>query len=457
MDHDRMLKPQRFDPAAIPEKKRLAGERWTARLFNGFHQEALPVVRRSAFDETEHPEYRIALLQALVRWHERMAEPRPEPTAHDVDVLIVSDLSLPGGTTASNAADVAALRGAGLTVALFHHPSYDLDSVRGPNPKIRALAAGDDGVALVRRRDGVRARLTIVRFPPCMTRLVDELPDVSSGRTVLVVNQAPFYYYGATPQRRSWRVPDVHEQLRSWLGDHTWYCASPAIRAVLTEHHREETAGIDIAAEYWYDITDPDRWAAAAPERPRPGPIRIGRHSRDSKLKWPSTAAALLACYPRSDDFAIAVLGGAEAPRKLLGELPGNWTVREFDAQPVEDFLAGIDVFVYHLADDGIEAFGRAPLEAMAAGVPCVLDPRLEATFGDAAVYAQPAEVENTVRALVADRTAYDAQVRRGLEKVRDSFSPDHLVRQVRSLLPPPPRRSRLSRLWSRGEPEAGR
>lgn len=459
MDHDRILEPQYFDPA-IPEKKRLAGARWTSRLFKGFRKEALKVVKRSADDETEHPAYRIALLQALVRWHEREAKPRPEPTAHDVDVLIVSDLSLPGGTTASNAADLSALREAGLTVALLHHPSYDLDGVRGTNAKILALAAEDDGVRFVRSRDRVRARLTIVRFPPCMTRLVDERPEVESGRTVLVVNQAPYYYYGAEPQRRSWRVPEVHEQLSSWLGEHTWHCASPVIAELLATRHSDETAAIDIAAEHWHDITDPAHWAANAPERPRTGPVRIGRHSRDSKLKWPSSAADLLACFPTSDDFSVTVLGGADTPRKLLGELPANWTVHEFDALPVEDFLAAIDVFVYHLADDGIEAFGRAPMEAMAAGVPCVLDPRLEPTFGDAALYAVPEAAERTVRQLVADREAYAAQVQRGLAKVRESFSGDHLVRQVQSLIAeaaPEPRRGLISRLRSRGEQATGR
>ncbi|MFG3343186.1 glycosyltransferase [Glycomyces sp. NPDC048151] len=444
-----MPKPVRFDHAAIPDRKRLAGIRWTARLFNGFHQEALAVIKRSVGDESEIPEYRIALLQALVKWHERRAEPRPEPTVHDVDVLIVSDLSLPGGTTASNAADVAALRKAGLTVALFHQPGYELDAVRGVNAKIRALGS-DEGVRFVGRRDRVRARLTVVRFPPCATRLADELPEVESGRTVLVVNQAPYYYYGDEPKRRSWRVPEVHQQLQSWLGEHTWYCASPVVKELLTTWHRDETDGIDIAEEYWYDITDPAGWAEDAPARPRPGPIRIGRHSRDSKLKWPSDAANLRACYPGSDDFAITVLGGAEAPRRLLGELPGNWTALEFDEVPVEEFLAGIDVFVYHLADDGIEAFGRAPLEAMAAGVPCLLDPRLEPTFGDAALYPAPEDVERTARELVADQAAYDAQVLRGLEKVRGSFSDERLVGQVRSLMAPAPRLSRIARRWGR-------
>ncbi|GAA2144359.1 glycosyltransferase [Glycomyces algeriensis] len=454
-----MPAPQSFDPE-IPEKKRLAGARWTSRLFRGFHKESLKVLKRSADDETEHPAYRIALLQALVRWHELQAKRRPEPTAHDVDVLIVSDLSLPGGTTASNAADLCALREAGLTVALLHHPSYELDALRGINAKILALAAEDDGVHLVRSRDRVRARLTIVRFPPCMTRLVDQRPEITSDRTVLVVNQAPYYYYGAEPQRRSWRVPEVHEQLTSWLGDHTWFCASPVIADLLATRHADETAAIDISAEYWYDVTDPARWNADALERPRSGPIRIGRHSRDSKLKWPSSPQDLLGCFPASDDFSVTVLGGADTPRRLLGELPANWTVHEFDALPVEEFLAEIDVFVYHLADDGIEAFGRAPMEAMAAGVPCVLDPRLEPTFGDAALYAEPEALEAVVRELVADPEAYAAQANRGLEKVRDSFSGTHLVRQVRSLIAeaaPEARRGLISRLRSRGERAAGR
>ncbi|HYN46630.1 MAG TPA: glycosyltransferase, partial [Allosphingosinicella sp.] len=61
-----------------------------------------------------------------------------------------------------------------------------------------------------------------------------------------------------------------------------------------------------------------------------------------------------------------------------------------------------------------IEEFGRAPMEAMAMGVPVILPPEFEPTFGPAALYAAPEGVWPLVEQLWRDRAAWEARVAAG-------------------------------------------
>jgi glycosyltransferase involved in cell wall biosynthesis len=266
-----------------------------------------------------------------------------------------------------------------------------------------------------------------------MGRLLDDLPAIDTGRTVLLVNQVPFTFYDADGGRRAqWDPQAVHATLQGWLGDHTWYPIGPEVRATLERHHGDALDGIDIADEYWYEIIDIGDWLRPG-SRPgmREGAVRIGRHARDAPLKWPETAERILACYPASPEFEVHLLGGVETPRGILGSLPDNWVDHPFGSVPARDFLHGLDFLVYFIADDCVEAFGRSPLEAMAAGVPCVMDPRFEPLFGEAAIYCPPQEVASVIRKVIDEPGAYEAQVARALQKIEADFSPAALVQRM--------------------------
>ncbi|WP_194202123.1 glycosyltransferase family protein, partial [Glycomyces albidus] len=422
----------RAAPGRLPARKLRPLRRWTARLNHGFSATALPEMYRYVHNEQGTYLFRAAMLEAIVDWRDTRRRERSEPLRGRFDIVLVSNLNLLGGTTASNAEEIKAYRDAGLTVGLIHHPVYEWNVARDVNPKITELLG--ESVVMLRPGDEVDCDLMVIRFPPLLMRLMDDAPDVKPAKTVLLVNQTPFEAYGPDGAGRhfSWDVATVRDNLRSWVGDSTWYAIGPSVRDALERHHGAEMAGVDLADEYWYGCLDPDVWRRDG-VREADGTIRIGRHSRDHTLKWQTIAEDLRATYPDAEDIEVHVLGGTGAPERVLGRLPGNWTGHPFGSVPPEAFLHGLDVAVYFTAEEYVEAFGRSPMEAMAAGLPCVLPPRFEPLFGDGGVYCEPEEVEAVVRALM-EPDRYREQSARSLATVRERFSHQALLLRVAAL-----------------------
>ncbi len=72
-----------------------------------------------------------------------------------------------------------------------------------------------------------------------------------------------------------------------------------------------------------------------------------------------------------------------------------------------------------HVPDpDYIEEFGRAPMEAMAVGVPVILSPEFAPTFGPAALYADPEAIWPLVERLWRDRAFWEGRVAAGRDFV---------------------------------------
>ncbi|SDL05711.1 Glycosyltransferase involved in cell wall bisynthesis [Glycomyces sambucus] len=428
-------KPAEQDLGQVTSSRRRLLAKLGARLEHGFSTEAAPELRRLVGDAGETPATRLAAGGLLLDWQRRRRAARAEDRHLDFDIVIVSHFALPGGNTTAVAEEVTAYRRAGLRVGLLHHPVFHWDVSRPLNPKIADQVDGDL-VRLIGAWDSVRCALLVVRLPTVVLRRRDDMPAIEADRTVLVVNQTPFKYYGEDGgAEEAWDVARVRASMDEWVGECTWYPVGPMVREVLGTHHAAELDGVRLAADDWHECLDPALWGGGDREdAPSGGPIRIGRHTRDHALKWPQTREALEAAYPVSADFDVRILGGADTVAERLGPLPENWTVLPFGSTTARSFLRDLDVFVYFIAAEGREAFGLAPLEAMASGVPAVMDPRFAPLFGDAAVYCEPEEVAATVRALVADPEAYAAQRERGLKAVEERFSHAALLRRVAGL-----------------------
>lgn len=422
-----------YDLGAVTTSRRRLLTKLAARLEHGFSAAAVPELRRLVDAVDESPATRLAAGELLLDWQARRRDARRDARRVECDIVIASHLALPGGNSTAVAEEITAFRRAGLRVCLLHHPVFHWDVSRPINPKIAAQIDGDR-VRMLGAWDAVECALLIVRLPTVVLHRRDDMPAIDAGRTVLVVNQTPFKFYGAEGGvEEAWDVRRVHASLAEWVGECTWHPVGPEVRDALTGYHGAELEGVRLSEEDWLECVDPTLWAV--PERgARTGPIRVGRHARDHPLKWPESREVLEAAYPTSPDFAVRILGGADTVRERFGSLPANWEVLPFGSTGAREFLAGIDVFVYFIAAEGREAFGIAPLEAMASGVPAIMDPRFEPLFGDAALYCEPVEVEATVRALVGDPEAYAAQRNRSLKAVEDRYSHAALLRRVAAL-----------------------
>lgn len=369
-------------------------------------------------------------------WHSQVALPlRFASVDVDVDVVMVCDLRFPGGTSTSVAHEIAAASGAGYRVALAQLNAASLRTDRPMHPELRALL--DAGAAqLVLPGQAVRARLVEIRHPMVLAEPLGGRLPLTGDHVVMVAGQVPVDRDGT----RYYDPALVDAHVVAAFGRRAvWAPISPMVRASLQP--AANAAAIRLADHDWVEVIDPEAWAVARdgvvdPQRPV-----LGRHSRPSALKWPSTARDLLAAYPDDASVRVRVLGGTTGVAEVLGHEPRNWEVTPFGGLSPREFLAGIDVFVYQHHPDLVEAFGRTVLEAMASGAPAIVPASLRAVFGDAVLYAEPHQVSGVVQRLWSDPAARTAQRQRGLAAVKERFSLAAHVARLEQLIGPPAKR----------------
>ncbi|WP_374724689.1 glycosyltransferase [Calidifontibacillus erzurumensis] len=322
------------------------------------------------------------------------------------DVIIASEFRLLGGTNMSNVEEIKAQKRMGLRTGLIQMYRYDFDSEKQINPKIRELIDGTQVQMLV-YGENVSCDVLIIRHPPVLQEWQKYLPNVDARTVKVIINQPPKRDYSKNG-KVLYNFKQCAKNVTHYFGKvGKWYPIGPLIRETLYNHHKKDLTSIKLASEDWVNIIDVDEWSR--PSRPnRAGKIKIGRHSRSQYVKWPADRNELLTIYPDSDDYEIHVLGGADAPKKVLGQLPANWRVYEFGEVDPKEFLRGLDVFVYYTHPDWIESFGRVILEAMAAGVPVIIPPVYKNLFGEAAIYAEPQDVQKKIQQLMTDDDFYN-------------------------------------------------
>lgn len=342
---------------------------------------------------------------------------------HDVDVCIVTNCRFPGGNASSTIEELRALSEAGLSVLLVHVPLEGR-----PKPLSERYLPWFDRLEPAEDVGRVRCRLLILRGPrlphePAFLALADR---VEADQAVLVVNNSALRPDG-TPV---FRWPD----LLAFMAARPWplravHPLGPAIR----EEAEALGHGPALAPFDWTPTFD----AAGLAFQPRHAmvpPLVIGRHGRDGREKWAESPEALRAAYPDDPDLRVRILGGADRARQILGGLPANWIVYPFGGRPVPAFLAELDAFVYFPHSDLVEAFGRTVVEAMFAGLPCLLPPRFRATFGDLAFYAEPEGVRGALRRLARDDAARLSYLTAVREEAEARFSSASLLDRAPAL-----------------------
>ncbi len=341
------------------------------------------------------------------------------PKKRHFDVIIASDFRLPGGTTSSNAEEIKAQRALGLNTGLVQIARYSTSYSRPITEKVRCKIDGRS-VQMIVYGEEVTCDLLIVRGPPTLQDYQDYIPAVLPLEVRVIINGSPFRDYGDTGER-VYDFKTCSENLVRYFGQKgVWHPVGPQARsAVLKERDVKEI--INLADTDWVNIINVDEWSSPSAKCRHDRPV-IGRHSRDQYVKWPGNPKDLLDAYPDDDRFQVKILGGAKAVQKVVGFVPPNWDVYPFDSMHPREFLSEIDVFVYFHHQDSVEAFARAPLEAMAAGVPVILPEHFRPLFKEAALYARPSQVRDIVKQLHRDHAFYRERVKIARDFVKRNF-----------------------------------
>lgn len=352
------------------------------------------------------------------------------------DVILASDFRLIGGSTISNFEEIKAQKIMGLKTGLIQLARYDIDPTRAINPMIREMIDGNQ-VQMIVYGERVSCDVLIVRYPPVLHERQQFVPEVDAKDIRIIINQPPMSDYGPDAVLR-YDIKKCQKHILDYFGKSaTWHPIGPLVREALHKYHSEDLTAIRLSSEDWSNIIDLNGWRRHS--RPKRGSkIRIGRHSRDHEVKWPADAKEILSIYPDSSDYEIFILGGGTTPFNILKYKPRNWHVYEFDEIHPKDFLSRLDVFVYFTHPNWVESFGRVIIEAMAVGVPVILPHNYKKLFGDAAIYAEPLEVETKIKRLMSDVDYYEAQVEKAQLYVEQQFGYSRHAYRLRELLSKP-------------------
>ena len=348
----------------------------------------------------------------------------PEPR---LDLLFIGDFNFHGGAFHSAMNMIAAGRAAGKRCGLLQYRRHDEDVTRPLKTDVRRFARDHD-VRIVAAGEALEARVAIVTYPPIFEEKLDRFPQVEPEHVVVVVNQMA--ERDAAKTDVAYDPARVRAHLRELLGSEgSWAPISERVRALMEADPRYPAP----APDTWTPLIDTSVWCACDPvwrggTRARPV---IGRHGRDNRLKWPSDPEALRAAYCAGRPCELRFLGGARHARRALRRWPRNWRELPFGSEDVRDFLGDLDFFLHYPDPSYIEEFGRAPMEAMAVGVPVILPPEFEPTFGEAALYATPNGVWPCVEALWRDEAAWMERVAAGRRFVATRCGQDAFAARV--------------------------
>lgn len=292
------------------------------------------------------------------------------------------------------------------------------------NPMENAFGGSEHRAVALARLLSTEARVKIWSLFPPDPRIHSDIPitpvDVSKlrfprGGTLIVVGcyfEVPAWVSVMRPERAVivYNVPHI-DQLRQTAYVLRAYgiakidivVAGPALEA----HVR--SLGLPLAGfePSWIDLS---RFKPAS--KPADRPFTVGRMSRDVPEKFHPEDPGLFRRLGESG-IQVRIQGGAGLAETLDGA--SGVELIPAGAIPAEAFLQSLDVFLYRTSPRWDEAWGRVVTEAMACGLPVVVDRRVGAASRlesgqNGFVFESTAQAEEHLRTL-RDAPALRAEV----------------------------------------------
>ncbi|SDI62263.1 glycosyltransferase [Alloyangia pacifica] len=351
-----------------------------------------------------------------------------------VDIAVVTDPRFSGGTASSVISDVASFLRLGLSVGLVLIRSRFFDSSADQaNPQVLALR-DLPGVKVMGGE--VHANLAFLHHPMAFFRGVEDTIAIRAPSSVLVAHHPPFRGDGSL----EYNPLTVERQVLRSLGCRPrWSPVSGTIRAQL----RCFAPFLALTCEDWVNTFDAGSWRAELPAF-TDGRAVVGRHGRADALKWPERFEEAVGPLSPGAGWKTRIMGLPPGLEQQIAAAGVDWDLVPFNAEPVPDFLRSLDAFCYFYHRLWVEAFGRTIGEAILMERPCVLDPRLEANFGELAYYCRPAEATACLEHLRTHPQATQNACRVARSRAVERFGDASIARRLRALFADPGTRSRL-------------
>ncbi len=344
------------------------------------------------------------------------------------DFVFAGDWRQYGGPQKSMLEEIKALKRKGYRIAVCHLEAYRFMTKQAHpafcNPVREIINRGE--IDEVLPTDPAKISIMILRYPLILQFTSAEPIKWTIEKAYVVINQAPHEVDGRDFR---YQVTDCLRNARHLFGlNPVWVPQGPYTRYSIEKIVPPSL----LSSENNPAIINTADSATQKEKLAGPRPI-IGRHSRDYYLKFPASRSELLQAYPDSPKFDVRILGGSKTCQAICGvkDIPANWTLLPFGAQPVEEFLNEIDFFVYFDHPLIVESFCRCILEAMASGCVVILSEKFKEVFGEGPIYTTPDQVENIVRRLYSQPNDYKKIQQKTLETVQKHFSHDAFVELV--------------------------
>jgi glycosyltransferase involved in cell wall biosynthesis len=405
--------------------------------YNGFHMGArLEYARQQAYFHQTAVELKYSFPQA------KRAFPVPEPmwprrevkagARRFYDVVIAADLRISDETSWALVAEVEAQAAAGLRTGLVQLSRYDV-AVDAPMPDHIRRLLDHDRTDVIVYGEKIECNLAIVR---CTAVLRDEqvyFPDIDA-KVVVIVAGSLTVFNDTTYATLADAVLVANRRAEQYFQKGVLWCAeTPLLRETLQAYRRPEGQKIAVADHCWEPILCSRNWY-----RPQQRTARerstVGYHATRGLTTNPEAPYRLTSIYSETDKFERQVLGAPQISANAAQSVPDIWKLVQSDEMRVAEFLEQLDVFLCYDPKVGRDTMRHLVFEAMAAGVPVVLDPAWKAEFGDAAAYATPENALALAFQLLEISENYEKQQSEGISYIGKTFSQKAYLDRIEEL-----------------------
>lgn len=342
--------------------------------------------------------------------------PQDTVETKQLDVVFAADWCEDGATQAAAVEEIRELLGAGRRVGVMHlenaiHLSRYARTYTRP---IQELISNGTITHVIPDETFYEVTLMLVRTPELLQFMPHGRVGFRVQRVAAVADKPPRQEPGFVVR---YLPADCSRHAEEFFGARPVWLPT---RSDIREHLRQCLDPADLAERDYGTPFQPEAWTAP---RRKPNPTRpvIGRWAGETAWQWPETAEEIQQIWPTDGSADVRFYGDPSTVLNVLGrtKLPGAWLNFHVGDIDRRTYYRSLDYFVHYPQQRAAAGIELPVLEALAAGCVAVLPPWMEAAYGEAAVYAAPQEVQDTLAAFTRDPEAFMQQSRRGVEFAR--------------------------------------